>query len=112
MQIQQLFLQKKTLVIEMVVLVLFLVGMYYLFSSFSEPSTTTTQTQINQQLLGTNFVLFIKAVNQDKLSFKEMSFVNSPLVQQLQDFSVTIGPTESRGRLDPFTPYATSRPIR
>ncbi|MFA6608435.1 MAG: hypothetical protein WCT07_00805 [Candidatus Paceibacterota bacterium] len=112
MQVPTFFLQKKTLITEIVVLVLFLGGIYYLYTAFSEPTSTTTQNSINQQLLGTNFIVFLKAVNQDKLSFKESSLMNSQLVKQLQDFSVTIGPTDSRGRLDPFIPYASTRSIR
>lgn len=111
--ISTFFLQKKTLFVEIIILVMFLFGLYYVYTLFSEPTlTTTTNTSTNQDLLGENYVLFIKAVNQDSLSFKDVSFINSDFVKQLQDFSVKIDPSYIHGRLDPFTPYASTRPIR
>lgn len=109
---QTFFVQKKTVIIEIVVLILFLFGIYYLYTIMSEGEVTTTSSQISEQLLGKNFVLFIKAVNQDKLSFREADFMNSDLVQRLRDFSETILPTETRGRVDPFVPYASTRSLR
>ena len=108
----QSFLQKKTVIIEVVVLIAFLFGMFYLYTMFSEGTTTTTGSQVSEQLLGQNFIVFIKAVNQDNISFREADFLNSDLVQRLRDFSQTILPTETRGRADPFAPYAPPRPIR
>lgn len=95
---------------EAAVLILFLFGMYYLYTMFSEGEVTTVQA--NEQLLGQNLVLFIKAVNQDRISFREVDFLNSEVAQSLRDFSETILPTESRGRVDPFVPYAPTRPLR
>ncbi len=112
MQVPTFFTQKKTVVIEIVVLILFLVGMYYLYISFSEEQATVTTSQANQALLGQNFTLFLKAVNQDKLSFKDVSFLSSDFASQLQDFSQNFPPTVVRGRVDPFVPYASSRPLR
>jgi hypothetical protein len=109
---QSFFVQKKTVIIEGVVLVLFLGGMFYLYTIFSEGSSTTTTTQVNEQLLGQNFVLFLKAVNEDKISFRDINFMDSALVQQLRDYSQTITINESRGRVDPYSPYASSRPLR
>ncbi|MEZ0208847.1 MAG: hypothetical protein ACAH17_01565 [Candidatus Paceibacterota bacterium] len=109
---QSFFVQKKTVIIEGLVLVLFLGGMYYLYTMFSEETATTTTTTINQQLLGQNFVLFLKAVNEDKISFSGINFMDSALVAQLRDYSQTIGINDSRGRVDPYSPYASSRSIR
>jgi hypothetical protein len=109
---QSFFVQKKTLLMEVAVLIAFLGGMYYLYTIFSEGSATTTASQVNTQLLGQNFTLFLKAVNEDKISFRDINFMDSALVQQLRDFSQTITVNESRGRVDPFTPYASSRPVR
>ena len=109
---QSFFVQKKTVIIEGAILVLFLFGMYYLYTSFSEGSATVSQTQINEQLLGQNFVLFLKVVNQDKISFRDTGFLDSDLVKQLRDFSEVIGTNETRGRVDPFVPHASSRPLR
>ena len=109
---ESFFVQKKTVIIEGLVLVLFLAGMYYLYTTFSEDTETVSTANVNEQLLGQNFVLFLKAVNQDRLSFREVSFMDSDLVRQLRDYSETIGVNETRGRVDPFVPYASSRPIR
>ena len=109
---ESFFVQKKTVIIEGLVLVLFLAGMYYLYTTFSEDTATVSTASVNEQLLGQNFVLFLKAVNQDRLSFREVSFMDSDLVRQLRDYSETIGVNETRGRVDPFVPYASSRPIR
>ncbi len=112
MQLPSSFLQKKTLIMEIGILVVFLIGMYYLYTMFSEPDTTTTSSQASEQLLGQNLTLFLKAVRNDKLSFDTSSFMNQPLIEQLQDFSETIIPASSRGRDDPFAPYAFTRPLR
>jgi LPS O-antigen subunit length determinant protein (WzzB/FepE family) len=106
------FAQKKTIIIEAAVLTAVVIGMLYAYSIFTSEDATVTQPAINQQLLGQNFILFLKAVNQDKVSLRETAFLNTTFVAQLQDFSETISPTASRGRSDPFTPYASSRPIR
>ncbi len=109
---QSFFVQKKTVLIEAAVLILFLAGGYYLYTSFSEGEATIASTQVNEQLLGQNFVLFLKVVNQDRISFKDINFMDSALVAQLRDFSEFIPINDSRGRVDPFTPYASSRPLR
>lgn len=109
---QSFFIQKKTLIVEIVVLILFLGGIYYLYTLMSEGSSTTTDVQAGQQLLGQNFVLFLKAVNQDNISFSSADIMQSDLVQRLRDYSETISPTDMRGRADPFAPYAPTRPLR
>lgn len=112
MQIPQIFVQKKTIMIEIAVLIVVLALGYYLYSIMSEDSASVTETQMSEQLLGKNLTLFLKSKNQDKLSFKDISFMDTELVKQLKDFTETILPNSSRGRLDPFAPYASSRPIR
>ena len=111
MQLPPLFTQKKTIIIEIVILVVFLVGIYYVYKIFSNEDATTTTT-VNQQLLGQNLILFVKATEKENLSLDNMSFMNSSLVKQLQDFSEIIPPTTVRGREDPFVPYAATRPTR
>jgi hypothetical protein len=63
---------------------------------------------------GPNFTTYMGIVAKDKISFKEkdLSFLNSTLVRMLVDYSETISPNATRGRLDPFVPYASSRPLR
>lgn len=109
---QSFFVQKKTIIIEAAILIAFLAGIYYVYTSFSEESATVSQTSINEQLLGQNFTLFLKVINQDKVSFNNTSFMKSSLVEQLRDFSEVIGENATRGRADPFAPYASSRPLR
>lgn len=109
---QSFFVQKKTVIIEAAVLILFLFGAYYLYTSFSEGTTSVSETKINEQLLGQNFVLFLKVVNQDRISFTDANFMDSALVRQLRDFSETISTNDTRGRVDPFVPYASTRPLR
>jgi flagellar basal body-associated protein FliL len=109
---QSFLIQKKTVIIEVAILIFFLGGMYYLYTMFSEGSATTSTPSVNEQLLGQNFVLFLKAVNQDRLSFKDITFMDSKLVRELRDFSETIGINDTRGRVDPFVPYAATRPLR
>ncbi len=110
--LQQIFAQKKSAIIEGVVLVIVLVGSYYLYTTFSTSDTTTTKPAINQSLLGKNFVLLLKLINQDKVSFKDTNLPNAQLLGQLQDFSEVITPTTVRGRDNPFAPYDSSRPLR
>jgi LPS O-antigen subunit length determinant protein (WzzB/FepE family) len=115
MQVKELFVQKRTIIVEVAVLLLVLIGGYYLYSSFSTDTATVSQPQVNQALLGKNLVLFYKLVNQDKVSFKDISALDSALAQRLQDFTEIIQNTNARGRPNPFTPittYASSRSIR
>lgn len=109
---QSFLVQKKTLIIEVAVLVVFLMGIYYLYTSFSQAETSVSQPQINEQLLGQNFVLFLKVINQDRISFQDTTFMQSELIMKLRDFSEVIGENETRGRVDPFVPYASSRSVR
>lgn len=106
------FVQKKTLIMEMVILIAVLGGAYYLYTMFSTEDVTTTSPTVNAALLGPNLTVFLKAVNEDKLTFKNTTFMDSALVKELTDHSQTIGVTNSRGRMDPFVPYASSRPLR
>lgn len=114
MQVKAILSQKNSIAIEVGVLIIFLVGMYYLYTLFSQsdPVTTTSTSSINQRLIGENLGLFLKAVNQDRFSLKDTSFLDSSLVRQLQDFSEVISPNATRGRIDPFTPYASTRSLR
>lgn len=111
MQVPNIFIHKKTVIIEVLVLLAFMGGVYYFYTNFSEKSATTTVSH-NEQLLGQNFIVLLKAINQDKISFVQKSFLNSSLVNQLQDFSEVILPTDSRGRAEPFSSYASPGSIR
>jgi hypothetical protein len=113
MQAPSFFTQHKMLITEIAVAVALLVIGYYGVSLLTNTETTsTTEGAINQQLLGQNFVIFLQAVNQDKVNISNTTFLDSQLVRNMQDFSEVIGETSARGRADPFLPYASSRPIR
>jgi hypothetical protein len=112
MQVPPILVQKKSLILEIVgVIVVIIVG-YYIYNMLSEDSAVTTEVAANESLLGQNITMFLKSKTQDKISFKDISFMNSTLVKQLVDHTETINETASRGRLDPFVPYASSRPLR
>lgn len=104
MQPSSLFANKKSMIIEIVVVCIVLAGMYYGYTLFSTESPTTT-VSANTNLLGPNLTLLIKAVNEDHLVLQNTSFLDTELVRRLEDFSENIGSTTSRGRSDPFVPY-------
>ena len=103
MQLPNALTEKKNIIIEVVILCVVLGAMYFGYTLIGEKSPTTAATT-NTQLFGPNLTLLLKAVNQDNLSLKDVSFMNSELVSQLQDFSEVILPNETRGRDNPFVP--------
>lgn len=109
---QSFFLQKKTLIIEMLILLGLLYGMYYLYGKFSVPEVATVEAAPNTDLLGPNLVNFLKATKKDNINFNNISFMDSKEVSRLVDHSENITIAPSRGRLDPFVPYASTRPLR
>lgn len=106
---ESFFVQKKKVVIEVAVLIAFFAGMYYLYQMLSIGSADISRTEASEQILGENFMLFLK--NQENLSFSTSS-MNAKLINQLIDHSQIIDPTLSRGRADPFAPYAATGPVR
>lgn len=112
MQAPSITVKQKTIIIEVLILVAVFGGAYYLYTYFQESITTTSQVSSGNELLGKNFVNFTNATTKDKVSFKEITFLKKELVEMLQDYSEIISPNATRGRLDPFLPYASSRPLR
>lgn len=106
---ENLFVQKKKIIIEIAILVAFLAGIYFLYQMLSAGSGEVSRVQTNEQILGANFMLFLQA--QESLSFNTSS-IKAKIVNQLVDHSQIINPTDSRGRADPFSPYAATRSIR
>ncbi len=107
MNLPLIFTQKKTVIMEVIVLAVVLFGLYYFYTTMGEQSPTTV-TPVNQQIIGqySNLTLFLKVVDQGKISLDGVEFMNSsPLVKELQDFSEVIPQTVKRGRDNPFTPY-------
>jgi hypothetical protein len=112
MKVPENFTTKKNVIIESIILIAFLIGGYYLYGMLTATDAQTTEVAVNEQLLGQNLVLFLKSKSQDPLSFKDISFINSQLVKSLEDNTEIINPTQIRGRMDPFVPYALTRPLR
>lgn len=106
---ENFFVQKKKILVEIAILVAFLAGMYFLYKMLSVGEEGLTQVQASEQILGANFMLFLKS--QGSLSFSTSS-LNAKFINQLKDYSQVIDSTESRGRADPFSPYASTGSIR
>lgn len=100
------------MLLEGAVVFLVIAGIIYFYLQFSQKDAVTIPTSTDSQLLGQNFVVLVRAINEDKISFTQKSFMQSPLVERLQDFSEEISLTESRGRAEPFSPYASTGSIR
>lgn len=96
---------KSIIFIEILVLVLFLGGAYYLYTQFSSPSAEVSSVESDtagQSLLGPKTLSFMKTLNQERLSFKLPS--DSELIKQLEDFSENIPVSIPEGRSNPFMP--------
>lgn len=104
MQVSNILTEKKSIIIEVVVLCVFLGVMYYGYTIISEKPTTTI-TSANKQLFGPNLTLLMKAVNEEHLVLNDLSFMDGEVVRQLKDFSEVILPNPTHGRDDPFSPY-------
>ena len=78
----------------------------------SDTVTATTQVNPNKTLLGPNAILFIQAVTKDKISLKDTSFMDTYLIKHSEDFTQKVSTSTSRGRMDPFSPYDSSRSSR
>lgn len=111
MDINKLINEKKTLIIEILIVIGVIVGGYFGYTSFFGNEPTVTTQMLDQSLLGANFIQYIQATNNSKITFKNRTFLTSEYVRQLQDFSEIISPNATRGRLDPFLPYASTRPL-
>ena len=112
MQVPNSLTDKKTILIEILILAAVLGAGYYGYVTLFNSENVTKQVTVNEELLGGNFIEFIKVTKKDKISFSDRGFLDSVYVTQLQDFSEIISPNATRGRLDPFLPYASSRPLR
>lgn len=96
---------KSIIFIEILVLVLFLGGAYYLYTQFSSPSAEVSSVESDtagQSLLGPKTLSFQKTSNQERLNFKLSS--ESELMKQLEDFSENIPTSAPEGRSNPFMP--------
>lgn len=83
-------------------------GFYVIYLSKTDTTAVTTDVSSSQALFSQEFVLFLQAVNKQNLSLKDTSFNDSYLVRNARNFTQEINPSLSRGRIDPFVPYAAT----
>jgi hypothetical protein len=102
-QIKEIFNKYKNLIIEASIGISLLVGSYFGFSYFISVGESVTKTQATGQLLGPKFVEFLQLTGKDAVNL-DISFLENPMLKQLQDFTEEITESERRGRDYPFYP--------
>lgn len=103
--------KNSTIAIEIIIIILFLAGVYYLYNQFGSSSVKITISD-NNSVLDANSSNIIKTVNSGKLNFDYTSIVNNKIVKDLKDFSEFISTSTIPGRDNPFIApsYASPRP--
>lgn len=95
------------LVIEIVAGLLVLVVGYFGYTMFSDSSASTLA--VSNVQLGKNLSSFAKESKGISLDF---SILETAYVKSLEDHTQIFTYSTRRGRLDPFLPYDSTRPIR
>lgn len=112
---QETFLTQKNAIIALVVVCILVGGGYYGYTFFTEDPLASSS-ELDTSSLDPNLVAFINAKNKINLKRKDITFLNpgfaADIYSTLIDHTETIPMTDSRGRPDPFIPYATTGPIR
>jgi hypothetical protein len=103
--------EKKTIIIEVLLLVAVVVGCYFGYTYFFKQQESDVSVEINPAILGKNFVTFLNASRSGAIDLKDQQFLRSTYVSKLKDYSEVILPAPKRGRMDPFVPYAATRPL-
>lgn len=111
MNILTILQERKILIIEVLVVIAVLYGCYYGYTALFA-SNTTASVGLNEKSLGSNTLTFISKTRTANYAFKDKTFLSTPYVQKLRDYTEIILPNQTRGREDPFIPYAASRPLR
>jgi hypothetical protein len=96
------------LIIEGFVAVLVLIGGYFGYTLFFATDSASTTTVSNAQI-GKNLSTFVRESKGVTLDF---SILDSAYVKSLEDHTQIFTYSSRRGRLDPFLPYDSTRPIR
>ena len=105
--------EKRVIIIEIGVALVLLIGGYYVVGLIQGDNGSMTVTKTaNEHLLSQDFVVFLQMMNKKSINLKNTAFLDGSFVRELQNFTETINPTPTRGRLNPFIPYALTRPIR
>ena len=100
------------LIVEVVVVITLIVGGYFGYTTFFVDATSTTQVAANVKL-GKNMSAFVQAVGKKgNINLDIVAITSSPYVKSLQDHTQVFTYSTRRGRLDPFLPYDSTRPIR
>lgn len=103
MQVPNILTEKKSILIEVIILCVFLGALFYGYTLISEKSPITT-VSTTQPLFGPNMTLLLKALNEDHIVLNNRSFMTGQIARQLEDFSEVILPSIKRGRDNPFSP--------
>lgn len=99
------------LIIEMVTVVLLVAGGYFAYTHFFTDGSSTKQVAANIQL-GKNMASFVQSVGKANINLDVASIMNDAYVKSLEDHTQLFTYSPRRGRLDPFLPYDSTRPIR
>ena len=109
------FLEKNKIIISGIIgaLVFIVAGYWFIFIFLnSDASATTTTPDAGTGLLPKNLLIVSDALNKEKLSLKDKSFLDSYFIKHAKDFT-TVAPTSTtRGRDNPFAPYDFTRSSR
>lgn len=100
----------KLLAAEVIVGIVVIVGGYFGYTMFFADQTASTSETNNIQL-GNNMARFEKEFAGGKVNF-DVAFLDSDFVKSLVDYTQTFSYSARRGRLDPFVPIESTRPIR
>lgn len=102
-KVKEIFNQYKNIIVEASIGIALLVGGYFGFSYFVSVGDSVAVTQTNGQLLGPKFVAFLQLTGKDAVNL-DVSFLDRPMLKQLQDFTEKIEESKKRGRDYPFYP--------
>ena len=84
---------------------------YVLFFTGPKPNPNPTITSVNINVFGTKVKTAAKALtdNSQKVLLKEkdLLFMTTTLYKSFSDLPLDVKPSDSRGRPDPFVPYAS-----
>ena len=109
MQIPPL-LEKNKIIISGIIGAIVFIGIgYYLVTMFLNSdinaSTVDATKTSGTGLLPKNFMTISDAINKDKLSLKDKTFLDSYFMKHAVDYTTYVSTSTSRGRLNPFVPY-------
>lgn len=101
--------KKKGSMIPVIAGVLIVLGLgYFGYSKIAGANTEPPTIQ-----LGRNMQAFLQATSKGDINLDNMATIlNNDWVKSLQDHTQTFTYSSRRGRLDPFLPYDSTRPIR